>query len=750
MHNLLSILLTAIALATILNILFRQINIPTIIGYIFTGSIISIIFGIHTHGNEALEHLAEFGIVFLMFTIGLEFSMKEIKAMKKELFVFGFAQVMITGGVISLISHFLLQVEYKVSIIIGLGLALSSTAIVLKLLHESGEYKLPYGRGAKGILIFQDIALIPILLMVTIFASNDKSISSLLLDTAINVLITISILIILGKYVLTHFFKIVSNTNSKEIYMGSVFLVVIGASYIAHYFGFSYTLGAFIAGIMIAETMYKYQIEADLIPFRDLLLGVFFITIGMQIDFDVIANNITSILVLVFSIMMIKTLVIFSILRFFINSKEALKAGLSLAQIGEAALVVFSLILSYNMLDTKYIQITIVVIVISMILTPFMLTNLKSIINIFFKKPELVNEINQMKILEEHIILCGYGTFGQNISKKLDVATIEHQIITNNTDDFVKARQDNKNVFFGEPSDRVLLENLQISKSLGIIIALDELEEIEHVCANVNLIDNKINIMAKVHSDNDVEKLNHFNLKTVLDANEQVSATLVDDIIKSRLLAEETMKLKYLNNYDKTKPEEAIQLLINEQSRLLEIISNSFNGLRNNEDIILIKVYHDSFTILSEIINEVLDDLSKNESLSSISYQNLNTLLNIQDKYEQANNSLKELGKAIFDLSEIKDADTFCKNIVEGLDTILLTLKDIVHDYNDDDMKLLETMTSRNSPGIENIRSSYLNNENKLAKNNNRALLLSTTNLTERIIVLFGDIGQNYKKLLTK
>src|SRR5210317_2289533 len=169
--------------------------------------------------------------------------------------------------------------------------------------------------------------------MITIFTSTDKSLGALLTQTAIDAVITVGVLVLAGKFLLGHLFRIVSATNSKEIYMGSILLTVVGASFIAHHFGFSYSLGGFIAGMMIADTIYKYQVEADLIPFRDLLLGVFFVSVGLQINFNIVLANILAIVLLVIGIMLIKSITIFAILVFTSGRKVALKSAITLSQV---------------------------------------------------------------------------------------------------------------------------------------------------------------------------------------------------------------------------------------------------------------------------------------------------------------------------------------------------------------------------------------------------------------------------------
>ena len=287
----LGIIVAATSIALILNLILKKIHLPTIIGYILTGTIISYIFNFNGLDFSSLELIAEFGIVFLMFTIGLEFSLKHLLSMKKDVFVNGFLQVALAGGIISLSAEYLFGMEQKSAIIIGYALALSSTAIVLKILNDKGTIHTVHGRKVLGILLFQDIAVIPILLMINIFSNQNSSLSELLLETAISVVIILSLMYLIGKYLLGRFLSLVVWADTEEIFIAAVLMLVIGASFLAHTLGFSYSLGAFLAGMMMAETQYKHQIEADLVPFRDILLGLFFITVGMQIDVTLITQH---------------------------------------------------------------------------------------------------------------------------------------------------------------------------------------------------------------------------------------------------------------------------------------------------------------------------------------------------------------------------------------------------------------------------------------------------------------------------
>ncbi len=745
MSEIIPILIVTVAVATVLNIAFKFINLPTVIGYIFTGVIIGSLFDIHVQSNETLEHIAEFGVVFLMFTIGLEFSVKHLLSMKKEVYLFGLLQVILTGAVLTLAAQFMFGIQFKSAIIVGAALALSSTAIVLKILNESRQIKTSFGSNSLGILIFQDIAVIPILLMITIFTSQDKSLSQLLTETALNVLIVLGILVLFGKYVLSRLFKIVSDANSKEIYMGMILFTVVGASYTAHHFGFSYSLGGFIAGMMIADTIYKYQVEADLIPFRDLLLGVFFISVGLQIDLNVVSENVVDVVILGLMVMAVKAAMIVLIMSFATDMKTALKTGLTLAQVGEFSLVVFSLLLANQMLDPTSIQVVMVAIVLSMISTPVLINNLDRIIRIVFREGTQDTIIDHENTLGEHVILCGYGSFGRVVSDRLDDAGIDHTIVTNNTDNFVKAKEADKTIVFGDPADQTLLRRLQIESSMSTILALDDFDAVKRVSAAITLIDKSLKIISRVPTEKEKAELSEFNHELLLDGNSQTASLIVEQITSSSLLAKETTALQYLGDFSVERPREAIDKVEREQARLLNVMSKSFNGLREDKGIMYIKAFHDSFKILSKIIGNAIVTIISSASLSPKEYERINILLANQDQLVALNSVLEDLGKELDSLSRHEMTANLSHMAVEGLDTILLSLMDIANDYSDEDMVMLESMTSEEG-GLSRIRESYLGAETGLEAGV-RPLLMSATNHMDRLRSLFRSVGENHRKL---
>lgn len=281
---------------------------------------------------------------------------------------------------------------------------------------------------------------------------------------------------------------------------------------------------------------------------------------------------------------------------------------------------------------------------------------------------------------------------------------------------------------------------------MGVVVAIESIENIERVCASVNLLDPMISIMIKVQHLKDLEKLKKFNIKSILDANEELASKLIDDISKSKLLASETMKLKYLNNYTNDNTKKSLELIKMEQTRLLDIISNSFNAVRESKNIMEIKVFYDSFNVLNEIIDNVINDLMQNSDLSNEEYNYINLLISNQSKLKYANQSLTKLEEDLATLDKTKEGHIFVNVIVEGLDTILLSLKDLALEFNEDDLNILKTITSKDSKNVEKIRAKRLTQESGFDQEG-KVLLVSASNLAENIISNFSDISDIYEKL---
>ena len=527
----LEIIVATIFIAIIVNLVLTRLHIPTIIGYIATGAIISSLFNLthETHSKE-LETIAEFGIVFLMFTIGLEFSMRHLARMRKEIFFYGSLQFGLSMLVFYIIGHYFFGGSVKSSIIIASALSLSSTAIVLKILNSNREINKEYGRRSMGILIFQDIMVIPILLMIGIFSAENSSITTLLLQTLFDAAILFTVLWIFGKYILDPFLNEVVRSNSDEIFIGSVLFMVIGASSLAHYLGFSYSLGALVAGMIIADTHYRHQVEADLIPFRDLLLGIFFISVGMQIDFSVIQEHYGKLIGFLVLFTVIKMTIIYLLLRWTAGKRVAFKTSLALFQLGEFGLVVFELASSRGLVNPAASHLLVVTIILSMILTPFVLRNLPQIADWILKDSEPRSiEIYGRGRLGNHVIILGYGRLGRKICDKLEASGANYIAIENNISNVKEAQREGKNVIFGNAGKKSILESVSIHSAAVVIVALDNTEKLYLECDILKKVAPEANVVVKVNRFSEKDELQkEFPDYTIVVGTEQIARGMVE------------------------------------------------------------------------------------------------------------------------------------------------------------------------------------------------------------------------------
>jgi len=533
----LEIIVLTIFIATISNLLLTRLHIPTIIGYIATGVIITSMLQLsHESNSEELHMIAEFGIVFLMFTIGLEFSIQHLIKMRKEVFLFGGLQVGLSMLVFFLLAYYAFGVAAKSSIIVAAALALSSTAIVLKILNSNRDINKAYGRKSLGILIFQDIMVIPILLMITIFSIDDLSIGTLLWKTTLDAVILFIILWGFGKYILEPFFNEVVKSNSDEIFIGSVLFLVMGASLLAHTLGFSYSLGAFIAGMIIAETRYKHQVEADLIPFRDLLLGIFFITVGMQINFEIVMEYAGTILGLFLLFTLVKMSILFILLYRFTTKRIALKTALALFQLGEFGLVAFELANAQSLVDPLITQVLIVTIILSMILTPFVLRHISFLANILLADETVEKMHPKNHRQKEHIVILGYGRLGREICEQLETQGIHYIAIENNIQTVISAQKEGKNVIFGNAAKKTILESINIEDAITVIVAFDNSEKLHLVCEILHNMHLDARIILKVDRFKQKEALQQeFPHYEIVVGTEEVAHGIINSTLRCEL-----------------------------------------------------------------------------------------------------------------------------------------------------------------------------------------------------------------------
>ncbi|WP_457596689.1 cation:proton antiporter [Hydrogenimonas sp.] len=531
----LSIILLATGLSVLFNSILKRFEIPTVIGYILTGVVVTTIFHLHGDFTQQLHHIAEFGIVFLMFTIGLEFSFKHLARMKREVFLYGTLQLLLSAAVFGFFAYKMAGMRFEGAMITGLALGLSSTAIVLKMLAESGQMHAPFGRKAVGILIFQDMAVIPILLMITIFSSRSSDLESMLLQTAVDAVAVAIIIFLVGRYLLEWVLAQIARTNSTEIFLTSILLIVVGSAQLAHFFGFSYSLGAFLAGMMLAETHYKYKIEAELVPFRDILLGLFFVTVGMQIDLDVVARNIGWILLTAVVVMSLKFATVFLFLRFFTRPRVALKTALALSQVGEFALAVFALAQANQLLDARITQILLSAIIVTMILSVFILAHVRDIADRFFPEPQPEFTRPESAGFTNHVIICGYGPLGRKVAAELKRQGVNYLILEHDIHRMEEGQKSGEPIFFANAANEEVLRHFGAREASAVIVAVDNAKHLRLICEALDAVAPEANVVAKAKTRSEAELVMGLNVDHVVIESEEMAKLLVAEAMRCRL-----------------------------------------------------------------------------------------------------------------------------------------------------------------------------------------------------------------------
>jgi len=528
MENILIAIFLAISFATIFNIIFKRYGISHIIGYILSGTIISYIFNFNGIDIHSLELIGEFGIVFLMFTIGLELNFEKIRKMKEILLVNGFLQVTLSTLVIFIISYFIFKLDFNTSIIISLAFSLSSTAIVLTYLKESKDIHTPYGEKSLGILIFQDLAVIPILLLITFLTNDTLSLSEVLLQTFLSAFIIILCMFTIGKKIVNILLKSSASSGLEELFLGAVFSIVIGASLLAHDLGFTYSLGAFIAGMIIADTGYSVKVESDISSYKDLLLGAFFFSVGTKIDVFYFLNNLHIIFAIFVGVFLFKAIVIYLIMIKKSDKNSAVKTALALASVGEFSFAIFALALSNHLISPQMASFLILITVISMILTPFIVNNIYKLSSYFAKEFYESDVITPIEV-KNHIVIAGFSMLGRIVAQELSSKEIPFVIISDNLKHVLLARKLGYMGYFGHLDKLPVLESLKVDEAQAIIITVSNPKRKRLISEAVLNFEPNSNIIVKIDSIDERKALKDLPIKSFVDSNLEVGKLLVSE-----------------------------------------------------------------------------------------------------------------------------------------------------------------------------------------------------------------------------
>ncbi|WP_373001764.1 cation:proton antiporter [Sulfurimonas sp.] len=527
----------ALGVSTVLNLFLKRLGVSQIIGYILTGTILVYAFDLREMNNSStLEHIGEFGIVFLMFTIGLEISLRKMNSMKTEIFLNGFMQVGFTALVVYVITHYIFSLDATSALIVSLAFALSSTAVVLSYLKSSKEIYNPYGQRATGILIFQDIIVIPILILLGFLTSEgDQSVAVILKDTIVSAIVVMVLMFVVGKRVMTWLLHFSASSEVDELFMGSVLFIVVSASLLASFMGFTYSLGAFVAGMIIAETKYHHKVELDIAPFKDILLGTFFIVVGMKIDVLYFIDNIGVIVGIFVLVLILKSIIMYLLLRITSSHVLSLKTALALSQVGEFSFVIFAVASMGGLLDKELESLLTLVVIFSMIVTPFFISRINRLVSSITRHEYLGLDTSDFISRENHVILCGYSIVGKFAAKHLDAIDAPYVVIDNNPKHVQEALSEGKEAYLGDMSKLSMLEALHAESSAAVIVTLDNIDKKRAICEAVLKHTKDINLIVKVATLEDKEALSGLDITVVVDSKLEVGRILVERMMTCQL-----------------------------------------------------------------------------------------------------------------------------------------------------------------------------------------------------------------------
>ena len=483
-HYLIDIL--ALLLATVIVVpIFHKLRLGAILGYLTAGAILgpwglSIITEV-----EEVSHLAEFGVIFLLFILGIELNPTKLWKMRQLVIGLGLSQLLITAAVIFSFC-LLLGLTAKISVVIAFGLSLSSTAFCLNLLEERGGISTEMGKMSFAILLLQDIAVVPLLALTSMLAGGeiDASNSGLNILYAIMAIIT---LLLIGRYLLNPVLDKIVASQDPEVFIAVAVLLVLSVAWAMESIGLSMALGAFIAGLMLAESHYRHQIEADILPFRGILLGLFFMTIGMGIDFGLLWENLSDIILLTLALMTTKAGVIYLLSR--LNGTRhdiSVQSSVLLSQSGEFGFVMFGFAATSGLLETHVSQSLILVITLSMVFTPFIVKISNTLLLKFNSpNPSNINDSDGGNVFIEnsdgHVILAGFGRVGARIGALLNAAGVNYIAIDMDQKRIKAARAQGFPVFYGDASNAKILRSARAEHAKMIVIALDNPKNIDHI-----------------------------------------------------------------------------------------------------------------------------------------------------------------------------------------------------------------------------------------------------------------------------
>jgi CPA2 family monovalent cation:H+ antiporter-2 len=509
----LSLVILLLAAAVIAVVVCRMRRLPAILGYLIVG----IAIGPNALGlipdAEAVHELADFGVVFLMFSIGLEFSLSQLRAMRRAVFGLGLAQVVLTVAGATILLE-LTGFGWKIGLVLGGALAMSSTAIVSKMLAERMELGTPHGRDVMGILLFQDLAVVAFLIVIPALAQPGTDLAQALAIALLKAVVALLVILVVGQRPMRAWFHLVARQRSSELFVLNVLLVTLALAALTQVAGLSSALGAFLAGMLIAETEFRYQVEDDIKPFRDVLLGLFFVTIGMALDPHVVAQEIGWVAVLLVVPVAAKLVLIVVLARLFGSAPAtALRTGFYLAQAGEFALVLLSLGVIGGLLPARVAQPVLAAMILSMLCAPLVIEFAEPLVRRITANDWLARaaEVTQIAVRtmarQDHLIVCGYGRSGQNLARMMEREEIPYLALDSDPQRVREAAADGGSVVYGDASRRETLVSAGLYRARALAITFADTPAALKILHHVQQLRPDLPVIVRTRDEAEIDKI---------------------------------------------------------------------------------------------------------------------------------------------------------------------------------------------------------------------------------------------------
>lgn len=538
-YNFLQPILIIFGVSGLIIYLLGKIKIPSVVGFLIAGAIIGPYGMAFIKEPQDVEVIAEIGVMLLMFTIGIEFSIPRLMSLKKEVFLFGSLQVITTIIVITLISLLAFNISLNISIFYGFIVALSSTAIVMKLLFDRGELNSPHGKVCLGILLFQDLCVVPLMLFTQMLSGQNGNYYNFFI-VIFKALLILSVVFIFSRAAVPYILHEIVKTRSRELFIIIIIFICLGTAFFTYKLGLSLALGAFLAGIVISESEYSAQAVSDILPFKETFSGIFFISVGMLLNINYIKQHIVEETIIVGNIFILKSLIIVLIVYVFIHSiKLSLKSALALSQIGEFSFILAFTGKSIGLLDETAYQSFISASVITMFVTPLIIRYSPYVIDYlmqknFFKNLEKIKRIKETDIIvkkSNHVIIIGFGLNGRNLARILKEINIPYVILELNPDTVRKMKKKGEPIYYGDGTSPEILHKLGIHRAKMLVIAISDPLATRKIVQIAKTENPKIHIIVRTRFVTEIDELRKLGANEVIPEEFETSLEIFSRVL---------------------------------------------------------------------------------------------------------------------------------------------------------------------------------------------------------------------------